>query len=501
MPPKKGGGNKKGKAPAKRRPVPQVSPPGSSSDEESWAAIKELQAKVAILEAKKKEKQAHRGSEVTPRCSTRDTKARRRAEMRAMTQELTRRLNAVDSEQEQEGDGWNVDEETTSGGATGGRKRKKNEASDGAGAAAGTSAEFDPYDEPPTSSQGAFEASSAAGVVMGEYESLPNALSQHTHWPWAGGPQQALASPSAGVSPPMMCPGGFWPPVSPQWFGWGMPFPNSGQPTAAADGKSVGAQLHPSVPNTGYNTVPITAMPYTDYNSPLGDHLTPAVKEKIWKGEFIDFYELLNREFEVKEIDKGDDKMKEKYRRKRPDRNWTNWVTGFTIYAGVLVKMQPWKASALFQYFDIMRRAKAEFEGQAWLRYDEAFRMRSAIRPELRWDETHPGLWLQHMSPAKTNLGDRFDCGHLNLKYSGGTGARQGAGQAVQPRLPCFEFNNKGSCAKSPCRFRHECIGCGGKHAKCNCFKTGGQRQNKTGGANRKPEGGGGAPGKGAHPN
>uniref|UniRef100_A0ABM5GIN9 Uncharacterized protein isoform X1 n=1 Tax=Pogona vitticeps TaxID=103695 RepID=A0ABM5GIN9_9SAUR len=165
MPPKKGGGNKKGKAPAKRRPAPQVSPPRSSSDEESWAAIRDLQAKVAILEAKKREKQAPGGGEVTPRRSARDTKGRRRAEMRAMTQELTRRLNAVDSEQEQDGDGWNVDKGTTSGGATGGRKRKRNEAADCAGVAEGTSAGYDPYDEPSTSSQGAFEASCATGAV------------------------------------------------------------------------------------------------------------------------------------------------------------------------------------------------------------------------------------------------------------------------------------------------------------------------------------------------
>ena len=49
----KRGGSKKGKAPVKRQVVPQVSPPQSSSDEESWDMLKDLQAKVANLEAKK----------------------------------------------------------------------------------------------------------------------------------------------------------------------------------------------------------------------------------------------------------------------------------------------------------------------------------------------------------------------------------------------------------------------------------------------------------------
>ena len=68
------------------------------------------------------------------------------------------------------------------------------------------------------------------------------------------------------------------------------------------------------MPDTGYNTVPIVALPYTDYSTLLGDHLTPVVKEKIWTGQYIDFYELLNRQIEVKEIDKDDEKIKENYR-------------------------------------------------------------------------------------------------------------------------------------------------------------------------------------------
>ena len=185
---------------------------------------------------------------------------------------------------------------------------------------------------------------------------------------------------------------------------------------------------------------------------------------------------MLNWQVELQEIDKDNETLKEKYRRKRPDRNWTNWVTGFTIYAGVLVKTQPCMASALFQYFDILCGAKAEFEGLVWLRYDEIFRMRTAIRPELRWDEPHPGLWLQHITPTKCNLGDTFDSGHLNIKSTETTDTRQGEGR---PRLPCYELNNRGSCARSPCRFAHDCLTCGGKHPKITCIKAGMQQQNK----------------------
>ena len=421
--------------------------------------------------------------------------------MRALTHDLTKCFDAL--EHDQVGEVGHDIGEGTSVAPLEPRRRKcirmeePNDLDDGEG----TSYGLDQYEEPSTGAQATAEVAGSAVDIRGEYNATHNTSGRPASWPWFGGRQQQEVAPNISNSPPWMWPGVFWPPVNPQWFGWGMPFTSPIEPRSNLEGKNFGTPQHPSVPNTGYNSAPFAAIPYTDYSTPLGDHLTPAIKERIWKGNYIDVYELLNREYEVKELDKDDDKIKEKHRRKRPDRNWTNWVTGFTIYAGVLVKMQPWKASALFQYFDILRRAKAEFEGQVWLRYDEAFRMRSAIRPELRWDEVHPGIWLQHMSPAKTNLGDRFDCGHLNIKFAGNSGTRQGAGQAVQPRLPCYEFNNKGSCAKSPGRFRHECLTCRGEHPKTNCFRAGGQRQSKAGGPNKKVEGGSGAPGKGANTN
>ena len=66
-----------------------------------------------------------------------------------------------------------------------------------------------------------------------------------------------------------------------QWLGWGMPAANMGTMASEGAGRNPAEPRHPSVPNTGYNTVPITAMLYTDYSTPLGDHLTPAVKGKF----------------------------------------------------------------------------------------------------------------------------------------------------------------------------------------------------------------------------
>ena len=44
-----------------------------------------------------------------------------------------------------------------------------------------------------------------------------------------------------------------------------------------------------------------------------------------------------------KDLDKEDERGKDSRRRKKPERNWVDWLTGFLIYVGVIVKAQPWR--------------------------------------------------------------------------------------------------------------------------------------------------------------
>ena len=153
----------------------------------------------------------------------------------------------------------------------------------------------------------------------------------------------------------------------------------------------------------------------------------------------MDLFKLLNSNEEKKELDKEDERDKERHRCKRPDRTWSNWLPGFLIYAGVIVRAQPYQALSLFQYLDLSYRAYVDFAGQAWLSYDEAFRMRCAIHPNLCRDEPLAGLWL-----ARPNLGDRMDSGHLIRKAAVNVIPCLGTGQVVQPCLLCWEYNSRG---------------------------------------------------------
>ncbi|XP_078241896.1 uncharacterized protein LOC144586845 [Pogona vitticeps] len=118
--------------------------------------LKELHYKVASMEAKRFEKRAPSGEEVTPRRSARESKGKRRAELKALTCELTRRFDVIESEQGQELGVHDEDESTSKGSMEDrGRKRRRTEAASNEEAGEGTSYGYDPYEDPATYTPGA----------------------------------------------------------------------------------------------------------------------------------------------------------------------------------------------------------------------------------------------------------------------------------------------------------------------------------------------------------
>ena len=115
----------------------------------------------------------------------------------------------------------------------------------------------------------------------------------------------------------------------------------------------------------------------------------------------------------------------------------------------------------------------------------------------LHWDEPHPGLWLQHMIPARPNAVERFDSEHLNRKMTTVQIPHPGAGQLVQPHVFCFQYNIKGFCTKKPCSFDMTVLAVGGSTQFCTASN---EVPRGTWGA-KKPGTSGSNLGKGAQPN
>ena len=100
MNPKKGLGKSKGKQPAKKLAAPQVSPSQSSSDEECWPLLQQLQTKIAPFEAKRMVQSA---ANPNKGALARKVKSHKWAKIKALTENLMSHFAAVESNHQASG--------------------------------------------------------------------------------------------------------------------------------------------------------------------------------------------------------------------------------------------------------------------------------------------------------------------------------------------------------------------------------------------------------------
>lgn len=98
---------------------------------------------------------------------------------------------------------------------------------------------------------------------------------------------------------------------------------------------------------------------------------------------------------------KKDEEERRRYR--LIPRTFANWLQAFAILASVIGERAPENCSALFCYMDSIGEAYRVYGGTAWLRYDEQFRQRKAVRPSIRWDHKDISLWMRLMSAPRSS--------------------------------------------------------------------------------------------------
>lgn len=90
---------------------------------------------------------------------------------------------------------------------------------------------------------------------------------------------------------------------------------------------------------------------------------------------------------------KPDDSKKEDEEKRRYrliSRAFSNWLQAFAIMPSEIGEKNPEHC-----YMDAVGEAYRVYNGSAWLRYDEQFRQRRAVRPSFRWDHKDISLWIQ----------------------------------------------------------------------------------------------------------
>ncbi|KAJ1193457.1 hypothetical protein NDU88_002755 [Pleurodeles waltl] len=144
--------------------------------------------------------------------------------------------------------------------------------------------------------------------------------------------------------------------------------------------------------------------PYMVARAPGLASLIPlAVKERIWRREFIDIFTLLEIQVEgldLTTVDKKEEERRER-NRVRKERNFDNWLDAFRIMACIIVEKFPHCAKDLWLYESKIHEAQRQFAGEAWLDYDKGFRLKMQAHPDMEWDEEDVAGYMHKMMIAR----------------------------------------------------------------------------------------------------
>ena len=224
--------------------------------------------------------------------------------------------------------------------------------------------------------------------------------------------------------------------------------------------------------------------------SPLGDGVPKNIREKIIKGEFIDFGLLLDKstcksrpspsETEVPTCTLGINAQGQLVMNEAKSHTMItsihSWTSAFLVYAAVYLSAHPHRTQELLKYAHVIRSAASRSGAYGWRSYDEQFRLKMHRYPQNSWASMDGELWnmfiavpSQMVFPA--NKGGRGGA-QANFRgfgrgQKGGNRRNGGAAAGI-----CFAFNNNSGCSYNPCKFKHACQKCNsGGHGASTCNK------------------------------
>ena len=233
----------------------------------------------------------------------------------------------------------------------------------------------------------------------------------------------------------------------------------------------------------------------------VGEGLPPVPRklaEKIWRWEFVDMAELLP-EFWSRGKDE-ENSSKQPVRRTRKVTDIFTWVQCFTAYVSVVATRYPETVPELMGYLMVVVQASQDYEGQAWARYDEAFRRRAAIDGNRCWSKLNTTIytmcftgrakssvaWCEfclattHTAADCAQSGDRDPDVRTRLKaietailalVTGADSKFKAPLKTPRPKSGeiCNLWNGNQCSYGAECRHTHICIECKGEHQALHC--------------------------------
>lgn len=194
----------------------------------------------------------------------------------------------------------------------------------------------------------------------------------------------------------------------------------------------------------------------TKANDELALHVSSTIKQKIFKGEFVEFSSLLqNNNVQVKasndrqtiSIVQGELVVQPKHQQKVA--NIEQWTDAFLIFMNIYCQVHIDKVHALLKYANNVRIAakRCGHLNFGWRQYDEQFRLKMAQNQNILWGDIDLELWLLFVNQTSSSQ----------------------VSNSNRVMFKCYAFNYSGVCNRINCTYSHSCIKCFGAHPMVSC--------------------------------
>ena len=220
--------------------------------------------------------------------------------------------------------------------------------------------------------------------------------------------------------------------------------------------------------------------------------LTSKVVQKIEKGKFVDFGELLPKKPELEEnplsqlAENGIIVLtpnKQVKAQRKPIRDIATWAKAFLTFAAVRNRKHPEHNNDLLAYGSLIVRGARDYKNSGWLTYDYQFRRLAAARGSMKgWGQKDVALWNDTMLKPTSQ-----DLTHLPAEAGKEEKKPIKRKEGLSPQPPsskkpkrkekswkesiCYSYSYGGKCAREKCDFLHICYKRGEGHPHVNCPK------------------------------
>ncbi|KAJ1162145.1 hypothetical protein NDU88_002621 [Pleurodeles waltl] len=139
-----------------------------------------------------------------------------------------------------------------------------------------------------------------------------------------------------------------------------------------------------------------------------GLHVPMEVKEKIWKGAYIDIFDLLVDRPERDEVKRCQECAHSREcchgpHKRKVEESLNNWVRAFSIYQSIIADRFNDQGAQVACYQNRIVGAHDEYGGTFWTDYDREFRRINANKPSLGWDQIDIIGWLRFTNQPHGN--------------------------------------------------------------------------------------------------